>query len=86
MEEAIFPAMVAIALSATVDWRPALVLALALGQAVFAARAGGDALLPTALAWAGLAVACGLAVWSYVPLRLRAPLPGLSRRHERVAS
>jgi hypothetical protein len=84
MEEAIFPAMVAIALSATQDWRPALVWALALGEAVFAARAGGDARLPTALAWAGLALACGLAVWSYVPLR--AALPGLSRRHERVAS
>jgi hypothetical protein len=69
MEEAIFPAMIAIALSATRDWRPALVWALALGEAVFAARAGGDARLPTVVAWAGLALACGLATYSYLHLR-----------------
>jgi hypothetical protein len=69
MEEAIFPAMIAIVLSATGDWRPALVWALALGEAVFAVRAGGDARLPTVVAWAGLALACGLAVWSYLPAR-----------------
>jgi hypothetical protein len=69
MEEAIFPAMVAIALSATRDWRPALVWALALGGAVFAARAGGDARVPTVVAWAGLALACGLAAYSYLHLR-----------------
>jgi hypothetical protein len=69
MEEAIFPAMIAIALSATRDWRPALVWALALGEAVFAARAGGDARLPTVVSWAGLALACTLAVWSYLPAR-----------------
>jgi hypothetical protein len=69
MEEAIFPAMISIALAATRDWRQALVWALALGQALFAARIGGDARLPTALAWAGLALACGLAVWAYLPVR-----------------
>jgi hypothetical protein len=69
MEEAIFPAMIAIALTAARDWRPALVWVLALGEAVFAARAGGDARLPTVVAWAGLALACGLAAWSYLPMR-----------------
>jgi hypothetical protein len=69
MEEAIFPAMVSIALAATRDWRPALVWALALGETLFAARVGGDARIPTVLAWAGLALACALAVWSYLPLR-----------------
>jgi hypothetical protein len=76
MEEAIFPALVAIALAATRDWRPALVWALALGEAVFAARAGGDARLPTVLAWAGLALGCALAVGSY--LRVRALRPARS--------
>ncbi|HYY90143.1 MAG TPA: hypothetical protein VFA49_15195 [Chloroflexota bacterium] len=67
MEEAIFPAMVSLALAATRDWRPSLVWTVALASAVFAARAGGDARLPTAVAWAALALACGLALWSYRP-------------------
>ena len=67
MEEAIFPAMLSLALVATRDWRPLLVWVLAVGQALFAARTGGDARLPTVLAWGGLAVACGLALWSYRP-------------------
>jgi hypothetical protein len=75
MEEAIFPAMVSIALAATRDWRPALVWALALGEALFAARAGGDARLPTLIAWAGLALACALAVWSYLPGAVRHSRP-----------
>ena len=69
MEEAIFPAIMAIALSATRDWRPGLVWALALGEAIFTARAGGDARLPTVVAWGGLALACALAASSYLPVR-----------------
>jgi hypothetical protein len=67
MEEAIFPLMLTAALLATRTWRPVLVWALALGGTLFAARVGGDARLPTALAWAGLIVACGLALWRYAP-------------------
>ena len=66
MEEAIFPALIAAALLATRTWHTALVWALALGEALFAARVGGDARLPTLLAWSGLAAACALVVWSYV--------------------
>jgi hypothetical protein len=63
MEEAIFPAVITIALLATRTWSLALVWVLAVGSALFAARIGGDAQIPSVLAWAGLAVACALAVW-----------------------
>jgi len=66
MEEAIFPVVIAAALLATRTWSPVMVWALALGEALFAARVGGDARLPTLLAWSGLAVACALVLWSYV--------------------
>jgi hypothetical protein len=66
MEEAIFPAVIAGALLATRTWNLAMVWALALGEALFAARVGGDARLPTLLAWSGLAVACALVLWSFV--------------------
>ncbi len=72
MEEAIFPLVVTAALLATRAWNLTLVWLLALGSAVFVARVGGDARLPTAVAWSGLAVACALALGSYVPrLRMR---------------
>ena len=66
MEEAIFPVVVSGALLATREWRLGLVWGLALGADLFAARVGGDARLPTLLAWGGLLVACGLAAWAYV--------------------
>jgi hypothetical protein len=67
MEEAIFPVVVAGALLATRAWSLPLVWALALGNLLFVARIGGSARLPGALGWAGLAVACGLALLSYAP-------------------
>jgi hypothetical protein len=70
MEEAIFPALITSALLATQKWRLGVAWALALGGALFAARVGGDASLPTVVAWSGLAVACALALWGYLP-RLR---------------
>jgi hypothetical protein len=76
MEEAIFPLMITAAVLATRRWRLAAVWALGLGGALFAARVGGDARLPTVVAWSGLAVACGLAVWPYVVSR---PAPRLVR-------
>jgi hypothetical protein len=85
MEEAIFPVMVTGALLATRSWSVTTLWALALGDALFAARVGGDARLPTVLAWSGLAVACALAVWGYVvsrpaPRLVRAGLPGTTAR------
>jgi hypothetical protein len=85
MEEAIFPAVVTAALLATRTWSLPAVWLLALGEVVFAARVGGDARLPTVLAWSGLAVACVLVVWSYVvsgpaPRLMRAGLPGTTAR------
>jgi hypothetical protein len=76
MEEAIFPLMITSALLATRTWSPVLVWLLALASAVFAARVGGDARLPTLLAWSGLAVACALALAGYVVSR---PAPRLVR-------
>jgi len=79
MEEAIFPAMLTLALLATRTLPIALVWILALGQVLFAARVGGDARLPGVIAWAGLAVACAIALWTYLPLvrgsRVGAHLP-----------
>lgn len=65
MEEAIFPIVVTSALLATSRWSLLAAWAFALGSVVFVARVGGDARLPTVLAWAGLALACGLCAWSY---------------------
>ena len=76
MEEAIFPLLVTSAVLATRRWSAVLVWILALADAVFAARVGGDARLPTALAWSGLAVACALALWGYLVSR---PAPRLVR-------
>lgn len=73
MEEAIFPVLISAALAATRDWHPALVAALALGNILFVARVGGDARIPTLLAWSGLALACGLVGLSL--LRDRWPFP-----------
>jgi hypothetical protein len=60
MEEASFPLLVSAAVVATHTWQPAAVWALALGNTLFVARVGGDARIPTLLAWAGLAAACVL--------------------------
>jgi hypothetical protein len=67
MEEAIFPLIITATLLATRMWSVGLVWLLAIAASLFAARVGGDARLPTVLAWTGLAVACGLAVWCYLP-------------------
>jgi hypothetical protein len=73
MEEAVFPALITAALLATRTWPSALVWAFALGEALFAARVGGDARIPTVVAWSGLALALSLVLWSYVQARRRAP-------------
>jgi len=73
MEEAIFSMVVSAALLATQAWSLPLVWLLAIGNMLFVARVGGEARLPTVLAWSGLAVACTLALWGYVRLRLPAP-------------
>ncbi len=65
MEEAVFPAMISLAVLATRAWPLPLVWLLALGEALFAARVGGDARIPGVVAWAGLAVACALAAWGW---------------------
>lgn len=67
MEEAIFPVVIAATLLATRAWSPGLVALLAVANALFVARIGGDARLPSAAAWGGLAIACALALSSYVP-------------------
>jgi hypothetical protein len=68
MEEAIFPAMIAAALLATRTWDLAAVWGVALGSMLFAARVGGDARLPTLVAWSGLAVAGAFVVLGNVRL------------------
>jgi hypothetical protein len=66
MEEAIFPLVVSTALLATQDVSLVLVWLLALGNIAFVARVGGDARIPTLLAWSGLALACAIALGGYV--------------------
>jgi hypothetical protein len=67
MEEAIFPLVVSAALLATRSQNLAIIWAVAVGNMFFVARIGGSARIPSILAWSGLAVACALALWSYVP-------------------
>jgi len=66
MEEAIFPVIVSGALLATRELRVGLVWLLALGADLFVARVGGDARLPTVVAWGGLLVACGVVAVAYL--------------------
>jgi hypothetical protein len=82
MEEAIFPAIVTAALVATRTWKLPVLWLLAVANMLFVARVGGDARLPTVVAWAGLAVACALALWVYAPpgLSVRQPAPRSSSR------
>jgi hypothetical protein len=85
MEEAIFPIVITSAVAATRAWHPLASAALAAGNLLFIARVGGDARLPTVLAWSGLILATALTVQSYVRLpaalrsfprsALRRPLP-----------
>ncbi|MBV9894187.1 MAG: hypothetical protein JO020_08455 [Chloroflexi bacterium] len=77
MEEAIFPLVITCALLATRTWDPRLVWLLALACVVFVARIGGDARIPTPVAWAGLAVALALIAWCYATVLgfRRAPAP-----------
>jgi hypothetical protein len=65
MEEALFSVLVTCAVLATADEHRILGWALAVANALFVARIGGDARIPTLIAWGGLAFACGLAVWVY---------------------
>jgi hypothetical protein len=67
MEEAIFPLIITAVLLATRTWSLGLVWLLAIAASLFAARVGGDARIPTVVAWGGLVVACALAVWRYLP-------------------
>jgi hypothetical protein len=66
MEEAIFPVVISTALLATRGWHLGLVALFAVACGVFVARIGGDARLPGVIAWPALALACALAVWSYL--------------------
>ena len=66
MLEAIFPLVIAASVVATSTWPLGLVWLVALGNALFIARVGGDARLPTVVAWAGLLVACGVIVASWL--------------------
>ncbi len=63
MEEAIFPLVVTCAVLATCEWPALAVWALALCNAVFVARVGGDARIPTVVAWASLALALAIVAW-----------------------
>ena len=72
MEEAIFPIVISAVLLATRAWDIRLVWVLALACDLFAARIGGAARLPSALGWAGLVVACALAIGAYLPARVPA--------------
>jgi hypothetical protein len=84
MEEAIFPIVVSGALLATRAWSLGLVWLLALCADLFVARIGGDARLPTLVAWGGLLISCALALWAYVPARLLGSKPiGLLRPERR---
>lgn len=73
MEEAIFPLLVTAAVAATGEWHPAAAWALALSNVLFVARVGGDARLPTALAWTGLAAACVIVAVRQLQARLPSP-------------
>lgn len=68
MEEAIFPGVISLALLATRRLSLGLPWLLALGNALFLARVGGDARVPTVIAWSGLVIACAIALSAYVPL------------------
>jgi hypothetical protein len=79
MEEAIFPLVVSTAVAATRTWQPALAIGVAVSNAVFIARIGGDARIPTLLAWASLALACGLIGLSWLAARWPSPRSVLQR-------
>jgi hypothetical protein len=66
MEELIFPAVVATAVMATHDRGAGFMFGLALANLLFVVRVGGDAQLPSAVAWLGLLVALALAAWCLV--------------------
>jgi hypothetical protein len=70
MEEAVFPFVVTCAVLAMRDWMLPAAWLLAVGNLAFVARVGGDARLPSALAWMGLAVACAVVGLGYVRPRL----------------
>ncbi|HET6318675.1 MAG TPA: hypothetical protein VFG86_19645 [Chloroflexota bacterium] len=86
MEEAIFPIVIASAVAATRDWLPAAAWTLALGNLLFVARVGGDARIPTLLAWAGLAVAFGVIGLSLLPGRWPSPRSAPQRQPSRPSA
>ena len=64
MEELIFPGVIAAACAATRGRYVALAFILGIANAAFVARVGGDARLPSIVAWLGLALAVALSmVW-----------------------
>ena len=77
MEELIFPAIVGMGVMVLHDQPLPLIVTLALASIVFVAHVGGNAPLPTAVAWAGLAVALACAAWCATrrPHRALSPLP-----------
>jgi len=72
MEEVVFPAFVGAGALATVRWPTWLAWTVALCNVLFVARVGGDARIPTIVAWGGLAVAVGLVFWAGLRPELRA--------------
>ena len=75
MEELIFPAVIAAACAVIRDRYILLALALGVANAAFVARVGGDARLPSALAWSGLALAIALSViWIRRSIALQEPV------------
>jgi hypothetical protein len=65
MEELIFPAVIAAACGATRNWPAPAAFALAIANAIFVARVGGDAHVPSVVSWIALALATLLALGSY---------------------
>jgi hypothetical protein len=66
MLEAIFPVVISAAVLATASWPLWMVSVLALGNLLFVARVGGDARVPTVIAWGGLALALAMVAWAWL--------------------
>jgi hypothetical protein len=79
MEELVFPAFVGAGALATIRWPTWLAWTVALCNVLFVARVGGDANIPTIVAWGGLAVAVVLVFLAGFRPELRAE-PWSTRR------
>jgi hypothetical protein len=83
MEEAIFPVVLSTVLVATRKWPLGVGWLLAVACDLFVARIGGDARIPTPVAWGAVVLACALALWGYAREWLssgRALVPGVAPR------